>query len=47
MHWLQRSNLKSARAWRLKQGLREVYRGAVAANCAVKGKREILPTFPC
>lgn len=32
MHWLQRSNLKSARAWRLKQALREVYAGALAAN---------------
>jgi len=36
MHWLQRSNLKSARAWRLKQGLREVYAGALASNCAEK-----------
>jgi len=25
MHWLQRSNLKTARAWRLKQALREVF----------------------
>lgn len=32
MHWLQRSNLKSARAWRLKQGLREAYAKALAAN---------------
>lgn len=32
MHWLQRSNLKSARAWRLKQALREVYAKALAAN---------------
>lgn len=32
MHWLQRSNLKSARAWRLKQGLRQVYAQAVARN---------------
>jgi transposase len=42
MHWLQRSNLKSARAWRLKQALREVYRGAVAANCAAKAEQELL-----
>lgn len=28
MHWLQRANLKSARAWRLKMGLREVYASA-------------------
>lgn len=33
MHWLQRSNLKSARAWRLKQALRLVYREALASNC--------------
>jgi len=38
MHWLQRSNLKSARAWRLKPALREVYRGAVTANRTVKGQ---------
>ena len=42
MHWLQRSNLKSARAWRLKQALRELYRGAVAANCAVKAEQDLL-----
>lgn len=28
MHWLQRSTLKSARAWRLKMALREVYTAA-------------------
>jgi transposase len=32
MHWLQRSNLKSTRVWRLKQALREVYAGALTAN---------------
>ncbi|AVR90114.1 ISL3 family transposase [Thauera aromatica] len=32
MHWLQRSNLKSARAWRLKQALRLVYSEAGASN---------------
>ena len=32
MHWLQRSNLKSARAWRLKQALHLVYREAAASN---------------
>jgi transposase len=32
MHWLQRSNLKSARAWRLKQALRLIYREAAASN---------------
>ena len=32
MHWLQRSALKSARAWRLKMGLRAVYAAARAHN---------------
>ena len=32
MHHLQHSNLKSARAWRLKQALREVYAVAVGSN---------------
>ena len=32
MHWLQRSTLKSARAWRLKMALREVYAEARAHN---------------
>ena len=32
MHWLQRSGLKSARAWRLKMALREVYAQARAHN---------------
>ena len=32
MHWLQRSTLKSARAWRLKQALRLVYADAVGSN---------------
>jgi len=32
MHWLQRSGLKSARAWRLKMALREVYARARAHN---------------
>ena len=30
MHWLQHSGLKSARAWRLKMALREVYAHAAA-----------------
>jgi len=29
-------------AWRLKQALREVYRGAVAANCASRAKQDLL-----
>ena len=32
MHWLQRANLKSARAWRLKMGLREVFAKARSHN---------------
>lgn len=32
MHGLRRSNLKSARAWRLKQTLRQVYAQAVSSN---------------
>ena len=38
MYFLQRSNLKSARAWRLKQGLRAVYAQAVGANCEETAK---------
>ncbi|NRF67837.1 transposase [Aquincola sp. S2] len=34
MHWLQRANLKSARAWRLKMGLREVFALARSHNHA-------------
>ena len=34
MHWLQRANLKSARAWRLKMGLRQVYGHARQHNDA-------------
>jgi transposase len=34
MHWLQRTNLKSARAWRLKMGLREVFTKARHHNDA-------------
>jgi transposase len=32
MHWLQHSGLKSARAWRLKMALREVYARAAQSN---------------
>jgi transposase len=32
MHWLKRANLKSARAWRLKMGLREVFARARSHN---------------
>lgn len=34
MHWLQRANLKSARAWRLKMALRQVYALARSHNDA-------------
>ena len=34
MHWLQRANLKSARTWRLKMGLRQVYGHAREHNDA-------------
>lgn len=34
MHWLQRSNLQTARAWRLKQALREVFSRATDARQA-------------
>jgi len=37
MHWLQRSGLKTARAWRLKQRLREVF-----AQCADPGSAHAL-----
>ena len=33
MYRLQRSNLKSARAWRLKEGLRSTYATGVTSNC--------------
>lgn len=32
IYWLQRSNLKSARAWRLRQALLAVYAEAVSSN---------------
>ena len=41
MHWLQHSNLKSARAWRLKQALREVYAHAVQSNDEALARREL------
>ncbi|MGA0585837.1 transposase [Dyella sp. KRB-257] len=34
MHWLQRSNLQTARAWRLKQALREVFSRSADATQA-------------
>jgi transposase len=36
MYRLQRSNLKSARAWRLKEGLRSTYTAGVTSNCPEK-----------
>lgn len=41
MHWLQRSSLKSARAWRLKMALRTVYANAVKHNDAIQAKSEL------
>jgi transposase len=41
MHWLQRSTLKSARAWRLKMALREVYARARAHNSAEQASADL------
>ena len=41
MHWLQHSNLQSARAWRLKMGLRAVYARALASNDAQLAEVEL------
>ena len=42
MHWLQRSTLKSARAWRLKMALRAVYAKAVQDNHGAQAKDNLL-----
>ena len=39
MHWLQHTRLQSARAWRLKMALREVYARAAQENNAEQAKR--------
>ena len=41
MYWLQRSRLKSARAWRLKMALREVYAQARAHNDASRASADL------
>jgi transposase len=41
MHWLQRSALKSARAWRLKMALREVYARARAHDSAEQAATDL------
>ena len=41
MHWLQRSNLKSARAWRLKMALRTVYANALKHNDAIRATAQL------
>ena len=41
MHWLQHSSLKSARAWRLKMALREVYARAAASNDAQAARDDL------
>ncbi len=41
MHWLQRANLKTARAWRLKMALREVFANARMHNQADVASAEL------
>lgn len=41
MHWLQRSALKSARAWRLRMALREVYARARQHNSVEQATRDL------
>jgi transposase len=41
MHWLQRSTLKSARAWRLKMALREVYARARSHNSIEQAGKDL------
>lgn len=41
MHWLQRANLKTARAWRLKMGLREVFARARSHNNAIDAATDL------
>ena len=41
MHWLQRSELKSARAWRQKMGLRAVYAAAREHNSAERASADL------
>lgn len=41
MHWLQRANLKTARAWRLKMALREVFANARTHNQAEPAGAEL------
>ncbi len=41
MYWLQRSTLKSARAWRLRMGLRAVYARARQHNCAAQAAEDL------
>ncbi len=41
MHWLQRANLKTARAWRLKMALREVFANARSHNQAEQAGAEL------
>jgi transposase len=42
MHWLQRSTLKSARAWRLKMALRAIYAKTAQENSATQAKADLL-----
>lgn len=47
MYQLQRSNLQSARAWRLKQALRTVYADAVRHNDAAQAESALLGWISC
>jgi transposase len=42
MHWLQRSTLQSARAWRLKMALRAVYASATQDNDKAQAEADLL-----
>ena len=42
MHWLQHSTLKSARAWRLKMALREVYAKATRDNDGAQAQENLM-----
>ena len=42
MHWLQHSTLKSARAWRLKMALRDVYAKATQSDDAAQAKENLM-----
>ncbi len=47
MHWLQRANLKSARAWSLKMGLREVFAKARSHNDSALASADLKRWISC